>query len=64
MTSARATTVGLLAILMWSALAFLTVTTGDAPPFLLTALTFAIGGSVSLVVTLARGGGFGARAGD
>ena len=39
-----ATIVGFGAIVLWSALALLTALSGDAPPFELAALTFAIGG--------------------
>ncbi len=46
---------GLLAILLWGLLALLTATTGAVPPFLLTALTFAIGGGLGLLLLLARG---------
>ncbi len=46
---------GVGAILLWSSLALLTAASGAVPPFQLAALTFAIGGGVGLVVTLARG---------
>lgn len=52
----RATRIGLLAILLWSTLAVSTSATGAVPPFLLTALTFAMGGAVGLVAAL-RGPG-------
>lgn len=42
-------------MLLWSALAVLTAATGDIPPFQLTALTFAIGGTCGLSVVLWRG---------
>ena len=45
--------IGLLAILLWATLAVLTAATGQVPPFLLTALTFAIGGTVGLAAALA-----------
>ncbi|GGF64521.1 membrane protein [Azorhizobium oxalatiphilum] len=51
-----ATRVGLLAVLLWASLALLTAATGNVPPLLLTALTFAIGGSVGLLAAL-RGPG-------
>jgi drug/metabolite transporter (DMT)-like permease len=50
-----ATLVGGVAILLWSGLALLTAATGVIPPFELAALTFAVGGTLGLVVTLARG---------
>lgn len=54
----RSTTViGLLAILLWAALALLTAETGATPPFLLTALTFGIGGACGLAVAGVRPGG-------
>jgi len=56
MTSARATRIGLLAIALWATLALLTAATGQVPPFLLTALTFAIGGTVGVVAALAGPG--------
>jgi drug/metabolite transporter (DMT)-like permease len=52
---ARATLVGGVAILLWSALALLTAASGTAPPFELAALTFAIGGGVGLGYAAARG---------
>ncbi len=58
--SSRATAIGFVAILMWSALALLTASTGSTPPFLLTALTFAIGGCLGLAVTATRPGGLAA----
>ncbi|MFG1348109.1 DMT family transporter [Xanthobacter autotrophicus] len=56
MTSATATRIGLLAILLWATLAVLTAATGQVPPFLLTALTFAIGGAVGVGAALAGPG--------
>ncbi|MGD0719856.1 MAG: DMT family transporter [Roseiarcus sp.] len=50
-----ATLIGCLAILLWSALALLTAASGDAPPFELAALTFAIGGGFGLAYAAARG---------
>lgn len=44
----RATLCGLLAILLWAALALLTVSTGEIPPFQLVAMTFAVGGLAGL----------------
>ena len=49
------TLAGLGAILLWGLLALLTASTAGVPPFLLTALTFAIGGGLGLVVLSARG---------
>lgn len=54
--SPAATRIGLLAIALWSTLAVATSATGAVPPFLLTALTFGIGGLVGLVAAL-RGPG-------
>lgn len=51
----RATFVGLGAILLWALLAPLGVAAGEVPPFLLTGLTFAIGGLLGVVVQLATG---------
>ena len=51
----RATLSGVLAILLWSALAVLTTASGDMPPFQLTAVTFAIGGGVGLTSLAWRG---------
>ena len=56
MSSASATRVGLLAILLWATLAVFTAMTGKVPAFQLTALTFAIGGTVGLVAVLAGPG--------
>ncbi|MFB2532830.1 DMT family transporter [Paracoccus sp. p4-l81] len=55
MSRTTATLIGFTAILMWSALAVLTVATTPVPPFLLNALTFAIGGGLGLVWAAARG---------
>lgn len=51
----RATLVGLGAIGLWALLAPLGVLTGDVPPFLLTGIAFAIGGTLGLAVQLLRG---------
>lgn len=48
MTPATATRIGLVAIALWATLALFTAATGQVPPFLLTALTFGIGGLVGL----------------
>ncbi|MBL8586960.1 MAG: EamA family transporter [Methylobacteriaceae bacterium] len=55
MTTSRATAVGLVAVALWSCLALLTAASGAAPPFLLSALTFAIGGLGGLIAAAARG---------
>lgn len=51
----RATLVGGTAILMWSTLALLTALAGPVPPFLLVALSFGLGGLVSLGIIAATG---------
>ena len=53
---ARATLVGFSAIIMWSMLALLTAASGSVPPFLLTALTFAIGTLVGFAIRLVAPG--------
>lgn len=58
MTRTFATMTGFGAILLWSLLALFTVGSAPVPPFLLNALTFAVGGAVGLV-WLALSGGFG-----
>jgi drug/metabolite transporter (DMT)-like permease len=58
MSRSRATAIGFTAILMWALLALMTVGTAPVPPFLLNALTFAIGGSLGLI-WVAFGAGFG-----
>ncbi|MFN3971979.1 MAG: DMT family transporter [Gemmobacter sp.] len=58
MTRPRATLIGFTAVLMWSLLAVFTVATAPVPPFLLNALTFAVGGAIGLV-WVAFGAGFG-----
>jgi len=50
-----ATLAGLGAILLWGLLALLTAATAGVPPFLLTALTFAIGGGLGLLLVAIRG---------
>lgn len=59
MSRSSATFIGFTAILLWATLALATSATGAVPPFLLTALTFAIGGLVGLIAGLARGVGLG-----
>lgn len=56
MTRGRATGIGFGAILLWSLLALFTVGSAPVPPFLLNALTFALGGLVGLVWIAATGG--------
>jgi drug/metabolite transporter (DMT)-like permease len=53
--SLAATLIGCLAILLWSALALLTAASGEAPPFEMAALTFAVGGAFGLAYAIARG---------
>lgn len=55
MTRGRATAVGFTAVLLWSLLALLTVGSAPVPPLLLNAITFAIGGALGLVWTVASG---------
>ena len=50
-----ATSIGLTAILMWSALAALTVATGQVPAFQLAAMTFALGAFAGVMSWLLRG---------
>ena len=57
MSRTTATLIGLIAILLWATLAFATSATGAVPPFLLTALTFTIGGAVGIGAAFARGVG-------
>lgn len=47
---ARATLIGFSAIAMWALLALLTAASGAVPPFLLSALTFAIGAALGLAM--------------
>jgi len=54
-SSAAATLIGFVAIVLWSALALLTALSGDAPPFELAALTFAVGGLCGLIAAASRG---------
>lgn len=56
MSRTRATAIGFSAVSLWSLLAVLTVATVPVPPFLLTALTFGIGGTVGMAWVLASGG--------
>ena len=54
MTTRTATTIGLIAILLWSMLALLTAATGTIPPFQLNAMTFLIGGLVGVMSWIVR----------
>jgi drug/metabolite transporter (DMT)-like permease len=54
-TLSRPTLIGLLAIAMWGLLALLTDLTQGVPPFLLTALTFAIASAFGVAVLAATG---------
>ncbi|APG48395.1 EamA family transporter [Phaeobacter porticola] len=56
MTRNRATAIGFIAVLLWSLLAVLTVGTAPAPPLLLNALCFTIGGSLGLIWCWRSGG--------
>lgn len=49
---ARATLIGFSAVIMWSLLALLTAISGNTPPFLLSAITFAIGTAVGLAMRI------------
>lgn len=57
MTRARATLIGFSAVLMWAALALLTIGSAPVPPFLLNAVCFGIGGLIGLVWTARQGFG-------
>jgi drug/metabolite transporter (DMT)-like permease len=54
MTTRTATTIGLIAILLWSMLALFTAATGTIPPFQLNAMTFLVGGLVGVVSWIVR----------
>ncbi len=56
MSRSAATLVGFTAVLLWALLALFTVATAPVPPFLLNAMTFAVGGAVGLVWIALRGG--------
>jgi drug/metabolite transporter (DMT)-like permease len=58
-TRGRATALGFGAIGMWALLALLTVSAGPVPPFQLTAICFAIGGTLGLGWIAASGAGLG-----
>ena len=55
MTRTRATATGFVAVLLWALLALFTVGSEPAPPLLLNAICFAIGGGLGLVWTVAAG---------
>ena len=55
MTRITATSIGFIAVLLWALLALFTAGSAPVPPFLLNALTFAIGGAVGVIWVLARG---------
>jgi drug/metabolite transporter (DMT)-like permease len=54
MTTRTATSIGLIAILLWSMLALFTAATGTIPPFQLAAMTFLVGGFVGVGSWIAR----------
>jgi drug/metabolite transporter (DMT)-like permease len=56
MSRSAATLVGFSAVLLWALLALFTVATAPVPPFLLNAMTFAVGGAVGLVWVALSGG--------
>ena len=56
MTRLRATAIGFIAVLLWALLALFTVGTAPAPPLLLNALCFSIGGAIGLIWTARNGG--------
>lgn len=56
MTRPVATFIGFVAVLLWGGLALLTVGSAPTPPFLLSTFSFAIGGALGLVWTMASGG--------
>jgi len=60
MTRRGATLIGGIAIVLWSSLALFTAASGTVPPLQLSAMSFAIGGSVGLVGMLLGGRGLGA----
>ena len=54
----RGTLIGLTAILMWALLALFTAASGQVPPFQLTAMCFAIGGTIGLLLMVRAPGRF------
>jgi drug/metabolite transporter (DMT)-like permease len=57
MTTHAATTIGLIAVLLWSLLALFTAASGPMPPFQLAAVTFLVGGLVGVASWAVRGQG-------
>jgi drug/metabolite transporter (DMT)-like permease len=57
MSPKTATALGVGAILLWATLASLTVIKGPIPPFQTTAIVFAIGGALMVLIAVARGRG-------
>ncbi|MGL5734003.1 MAG: aromatic amino acid exporter YddG [Beijerinckiaceae bacterium] len=55
MTRARATLSGIIAIVLWGALALLTAMSGAMPPFQMTAITFAIAAALGISIAMLRG---------
>ncbi|MCW9043295.1 MAG: EamA family transporter [Pseudopelagicola sp.] len=55
-TRHRATAIGFVAVLLWALLALFTVGTAPAPPLLLNAICFSIGGGIGLIWTARTGG--------
>lgn len=56
-SSSSATLLGFGAIGLWGLLALFTAASGTVPPFQLTAMTFAVGGAIGLIVVAMRPGG-------
>lgn len=56
MTRNRATTIGFVAVLLWSLLALFTVGSAPVPALLLNTICFSIGGTLGLIWTWANGG--------
>ncbi|WP_300513309.1 EamA family transporter [Aliiroseovarius sp.] len=56
MTRPQATGIGFIAVLLWALLALFTVGSAPVPPFQLTAISFAIGGTIGLIWVAATGG--------
>ncbi|MEJ6395695.1 EamA family transporter [Gymnodinialimonas sp. 2305UL16-5] len=56
MTRRTSTSIGFVAVLLWALLALFTVGTAPVPPFLLNALTFALGGALGVSWVTATGG--------
>ena len=63
MSSGRATAIGFGAVLLWALLALFTVNAAGVPPFQLSAMCFAIGGTLGIAWIVLSGRGFGATAG-